>query len=160
ALAAGDAFACALRTDRSVWCWGDNAYTQAGNAAVAGTPVAIAGLDADIVEIAAGATHACARGHAGRVVCWGDTRFGKLGVAPSPPRPTPAQVPVISAMAQIAVGADLTCARTPAPGGVVWCWGDNSLGELGSAAIDEHGPIAVAVAAPAIAVGAGSSFAC
>src|SRR5262245_11729123 len=61
AIAAGDQFSCAVRANATVWCWGDNAFGQIGDATGKPhpTPSQITGL-ANIVAIAAGSAHACA----------------------------------------------------------------------------------------------------
>ncbi|MFO0609491.1 MAG: hypothetical protein U0324_40380 [Polyangiales bacterium] len=79
---AGDDFTCALRADRTVWCWGSNYASQLGAAPSAvgrHTPAAVPGLT-DVAAIAAGAEHACALRTDGTVRCWGAFSDGQLGV--------------------------------------------------------------------------------
>ncbi|MCU0686288.1 MAG: hypothetical protein MUF34_29255, partial [Polyangiaceae bacterium] len=55
------------------YCWGSNDYGELGDGTREGSsePVAVTGLDADVVGVAAGGTHACALTAAGAVKCWG-----------------------------------------------------------------------------------------
>jgi alpha-tubulin suppressor-like RCC1 family protein len=90
-LAMGDAHACALLSDRSVWCWGDNSASQLGGGAgaapfqVTPSPVLSGGAPlADVLYIAAGGSTTCAilldDPH---VWCWGKNDHGQAGQPPS-----------------------------------------------------------------------------
>ncbi len=61
---------CALKTDGSIKCWGDNS-----NGEVSGAPGGTG-----YVSVAAGGTHACAEKNDGTVTCWGDNGAGQLNV--------------------------------------------------------------------------------
>jgi alpha-tubulin suppressor-like RCC1 family protein len=95
---------CALMSDRSVWCWGDNAYGELGTgSAVPGfssTPAPAQGLS-NIVQIASGAGGwtVCALLDDGSVRCWGANFADQLGVDTSTdagpdesPHPVPLRV--------------------------------------------------------------------
>jgi alpha-tubulin suppressor-like RCC1 family protein len=71
-MAMGDAHACALRSDQSVVCWGDNAMGQLGDGTAISRRVAVPvrGIHR-VVQISAGNRHSCARGQRGDVWCWG-----------------------------------------------------------------------------------------
>jgi len=92
ALAIGEEFGCAVLSNRSVACWGDNSEGQLGNPSV-GSSSAYAvmvdlptGFEAGAVD--AGSAHACSTGLDGKLVCWGRTRTGSLVVEhPHPARP-------------------------------------------------------------------------
>jgi alpha-tubulin suppressor-like RCC1 family protein len=76
-IAVGDAHTCALRRDRTVWCWGPMRTLGSADVDVR-TPFWIPELH-DVVEIGSGIVHVCARTSSGDVLCWGDNTHGQLG---------------------------------------------------------------------------------
>ena len=93
---------CALLSDHTVWCWGDNAYGELGTgSAVPGfsaRPAPVQGL-ANIVQIASGpgGWTVCALLQEGSVRCWGVNDADQLGVDTSGdagPDQSPHPVPV------------------------------------------------------------------
>jgi len=80
------AFSCALRADRSIWCWGGDADGQLGDqrghpSQQSRAPVRVVfdGASGDIVDVAAGTRHACAIDTNHAVWCWGSNGLGQLG---------------------------------------------------------------------------------
>ena len=71
----------------------------------------------------------------GVVSCWGDDSAGQVGTAPAAPvvaRPTTvmdASGQPLAGVVRVAAGEAHTCAVTDL--GALWCWGDNSAGQLG-----------------------------
>ncbi len=98
AIAAGRYFSLALKSDGTVWSWGNDVAGQLGDdAAIANksTPVQVATLT-NITAIATGVAHALARKNDGTVWCWGDNGFCELGLDPAcvtPNQSTPVQNP-------------------------------------------------------------------
>jgi alpha-tubulin suppressor-like RCC1 family protein len=93
---------CALLSNRTVWCWGDNAYGELGTgSAVPGftaRPGQVQGLT-NIVQIAAspGGWTVCALLQDGSIRCWGSNDADQLGVDTSGdagPDESPHAVPV------------------------------------------------------------------
>jgi alpha-tubulin suppressor-like RCC1 family protein len=81
--------------------------------------------------ITAGVAHTCGLSSSGAVLCWGSNEFGQLGNGSTTSFTSPVQVVgLTSSAASIAAGSDSTCALMSA--GAVWCWGDNSNGQLGN----------------------------
>jgi alpha-tubulin suppressor-like RCC1 family protein len=80
AIAAGTVWACALRADGTVRCWGANGHGELGDGTTTfqPTPVAVSGLS-NAVAITAGAGHTCALRADGTVGCWGLNNEGQLG---------------------------------------------------------------------------------
>ena len=78
---------CALMSDQSVRCWGNNRFGQLGRTTNVGTnnpnptPQAVSGLSS-VVQVAVGGNHSCALTSTiipSEVRCWGRNRFGQLG---------------------------------------------------------------------------------
>ena len=71
---------CAILEDKTVSCWGSNAWGQLGNDVLesSGTPTAIGGMT-DVVDVSTGSGHTCALTSDGTVSCWGSDRYGQLG---------------------------------------------------------------------------------
>ena len=148
AITAGSVHACALLTDGTVACWGENDWGQLGDGTNTGpdncagqpcstAPVAVNGI-ANATEITAGEAHTCALLTGGTIDCWGENLSGQLGdgtdtgpdsCGGSACSTTPVRVTGITNAIQVAAGGEQTCALLT--DGTVDCWGDNSYGELG-----------------------------
>jgi alpha-tubulin suppressor-like RCC1 family protein len=71
----------------------------------------------------------------------------------------PVVVPVVPPLASLTTLSSHTCGLTPA--GEAWCWGDNSLGQLGDGTDQPRGgPVKVAGALRFRAISAGGTFTC
>lgn len=83
----------ALKSDGTVWAWGNNSYGQLGDGTTTNrtTPVQVVGLS-DVVAIAAGAFHSLARKKDGTVWAWGLNDSGQLGDGTTTNRTTPVRV--------------------------------------------------------------------
>jgi alpha-tubulin suppressor-like RCC1 family protein len=158
AVAVGDSHACALLSNGTVECWGDNYYGELGTdttTANSETPIAVTGLS-NVIAIAAGAVHTCALVSGGTVQCWGSNDYGELGNDTSALcngsdmcSSAPVAVSNLTNVTAIAIGAetdqnaDHTCALLGT--GKVECWGFNQDGELGNGSMTTNG---VAAAGP------------
>jgi hypothetical protein len=159
AIAAGAYFACALLSDGTVACWGDDGVGELGNGSATGLepcsgspfgvgpcssrPVAVPGLTG-VTAIAAGGYFACALLSGGTVACWGENVFGELGVGtltgpdsciPGDGYPvacsrTPVAVPGLTGVTALAADFYHACALEG--GGTAECWGSGYSGELGN----------------------------
>jgi alpha-tubulin suppressor-like RCC1 family protein len=89
-IVSGDYHSCALYSDGSVKCWGDNTYGQLGygnmtnlgdGANEMGGNLAFVNLGTGLVatDLAAGANHTCALFTNGNIKCWGRSQYGQLG---------------------------------------------------------------------------------
>jgi alpha-tubulin suppressor-like RCC1 family protein len=135
-LAAGTKHTCALVAGGAVTCWGWNAYGQLGIGStspdkLAPTPSLVTS-SASAIGVRADTT--CALVGA-QVLCFGANPKGQIGnpaAADPQPTPDPATLPTTGGAAPtfIAVGSGHACAGLT-PGGL-FCWGDNSLSQLGS----------------------------
>jgi alpha-tubulin suppressor-like RCC1 family protein len=145
-LSLGSDHTCALRDDGRVLCWGNNRYGQLGTAANNGTgspnPVptlvdhGALGVVRQLATSGGAGFHSCALRDDGRVLCWGYNNYGQLGSSVNngtmTPNPSPTLVAsgAVVGVRQVAIGYAHTCALRD--DGRVSCWGDNSIGQLGS----------------------------
>lgn len=131
---AGIVHTCALVTDGTVWCWGDNSKGELGHSATsplcdpntAGcfiySAARVEGLPL-VVQIAAGRSHTCARGQDGSVWCWGQNDAGGIGAGGSALTSTsvPLRVPDVDNATMLFANWDGTCANLA--DNTVKCWG-------------------------------------
>ena len=142
-LAAGWDFTCALATDDTIACWGDNQWGQLGDGtfddhtsptAVDTSGTVLAG--ANVTTITAQHGHVCARTSAGAAACWGLGSVGQLGNGQSSNQTTPVTVTTAgTALAgttidDISAGGFTTC--VVGANDAVACWGSGSRGGLGN----------------------------
>jgi alpha-tubulin suppressor-like RCC1 family protein len=87
AVAVGYMHTCAIATDGSVWCWGDNRTGELGSATEPcdatlcsnPNPTQVSGLPSEVVSITAAYLWTCALERDGTVWCWGQNADGQLG---------------------------------------------------------------------------------
>lgn len=140
-MSAGDYHTCFVHGPvDDVWCWGANSHGQLGDGTTTNRAVPVAVDTSGVLhnlavdQVAAGALSTCALGTNGLVYCWGSNAHGQLGDGTTTDRLSPVAVdlgglPGGTTFIQLAVGADSACAVTGL--GTVYCWGDNSHGQLG-----------------------------
>jgi YD repeat-containing protein len=80
AVSAGQDHACALLSDGTVRCWGQNDSGELGNGSSnnSSIPVMVSGINT-AVAVSAGTSHTCAVLSDGTARCWGANGYGKLG---------------------------------------------------------------------------------
>ncbi len=108
----------------------------------------------DVSTVATGAGHACAL-HRGRVDCWGDNDHGQLGTGGKAEEVLPAPVALPSDVYAVAVAAGARNSCIIASDGVVYCWGANRSGQLGTP-VGTDRPLPVRIGElhePAVSVG-------
>ena len=168
AIAAGPDFSLAVRSDGSVWSWGDDTKSQLGTTSTqlcqshyqcSSTPVQV--FQSGISAVAGGGVNGMALATNGIVFAWGENSFGQLGNGGTTPSVTPVQVQGISGVKAIAVGGGFSMALKQ--DGTLWTWGANTNGELGIGSTDFNAhstPQQVtALGTPVIAIAAGNTFA-
>jgi len=156
AIAAGRAHSCALLDDGAVRCWGKNDLGQLGLGHVEhrgddpgelGESLATVdlGRGRKALAIAAGGDTTCVLLDVGTIACWGQNdqwQCGSLGSPAVGDEPNELgdhllHVDVPEPAHAISVGDTHVCALTTA--GSVYCWGDNSTGQLGVGDTDDRG---------------------
>ncbi len=121
-VSAGDRHTCAVLTDSSVRCWGDNLLGQLGNesARASNIPLEVTGLS-DVTQVAAGGSHTCALGGDAQVRCWGFNGDAQLGTGDTDNRPLATRVNLLQNVSTLVAGRANTC--TININGAVACWG-------------------------------------
>ena len=148
-IVAGFSYACALSTLHVASCWGANAVGQLGAGTtdtVASTPVTVVDGHAFAGISAGWGQHACALTTSGKAWCWGRNTYGELGDLSTIDRNAPVEVFdstfVSRTFVDISAGGNHTCAV--AADGSAWCWGLNSVGQIGDlSTISRSSPVAV-----------------
>jgi alpha-tubulin suppressor-like RCC1 family protein len=113
--------------------------------------------------VTTGLYHSCAVKTDGTLWCWGGNLSGQLGsdsiaVLPTAQTSDPVQV-TGTTWKSVSAGQSHTCAVTV--DGTLWCWGDNSEGQLGDGTEDsESTPVAVGSGQTWTMVAAGISHTC
>ena len=144
-VAVGRTHACGKAMHNGVYeveCWGANDHGQAGvvdGGARITDPTAL-GLAAggrQVAQVAVGKDTSCARLDDGSVYCWGANDRGQVGAADAGRdifTPTHVALPMTVAGKEmaidVAVGDSHACALLSS--GNVWCWGDDTVAQLGN----------------------------
>ena len=140
---------CVIRSDFSVWCWGENVEgnTDASLAHPTLVPARVDGVEG-VVNLAVSGFENCAVLADGTAKCWGSDELGALGDGQADGAMRgPVAVKNLDDVREIDVGAAACALRGD---GTVWCWGDAQSGALGNGgAIDgdvvaESSPVPVA----------------
>jgi alpha-tubulin suppressor-like RCC1 family protein len=155
-VAAGYAHTVALKSDGTVWAWGDNSWGQLGigtNTTGRLLPVKVL---TGAVAVAAGEINSVALKSDGTVWAWGANGYGQLGDGTTTDRSNPKAVKGLTGMIAVAAVSNHTVALKS--DGTVWAWGDNSSGQLGDGTTTNHlTPIAVPGLAGVKAIAVGPS---
>jgi len=138
AVAAGHDHSLALRSDGTVWAWGDNTYGELGNDTTTGgsTPVEVQDLT-HVVALAAGWRHSAALRSDGTVWTWGANDDGELGngtedrgTSNNTYHSVPVEASGLSGVTAVAGGDSQNLALRL--DGTPWAWGFNGDGEVGN----------------------------
>ena len=131
AMAGGDLFTLALKSDGSLWAWGENTDGQLGNGDAIGNsqfrPIRV-GTDNDWAKIDTGDNHALALKTDGSLWAWGDNLDGQVGDGTRVDKRVPIRVGLAQAWRQIAGGEPHTLAVRA--DGTLWGWGSNQNGQV------------------------------
>ncbi|HET9730282.1 MAG TPA: Calx-beta domain-containing protein [Acidimicrobiia bacterium] len=167
----GNGHSMALKSDGTVYGWGNDNSGEVGNGTIATapvlTPVAVSGLGAGsgVVVIAAGASHSLALKSDGTVLAWGHNVSGQLGDGTAPTdHSTPVQVSGLgSGSGVVAIAGGTAFSLALKSDGTVLAWGNNVSGQLGDGNnTDQPTPVQVSglgAGSGVIAIAAGDAFA-
>jgi alpha-tubulin suppressor-like RCC1 family protein len=142
ALGSGDSHTCAIRDDKTLWCWGSDVSGELGDGSKAPSrgPVQVTNIGTHARQVVGGSHFSCAVTDDGTVLCWGKNDHGQCGQT----QPATIDVPMMvsfDAATAIAAGGAQACARRDV-GSRLQCWGNDAA------------PAQIGVGAGAIAVSA------
>ncbi len=137
AIAGGAATGYALRSDNTVWAWGDGSNGRLGDGddeRYSTVPVQVAlaqdAVGQDAVAVAGGNLNGYAVRSDGTVLAWGSNVVGGLG-DPNPPDGVTTKVSGLTTATAVGTGGQTTYAVLADH--TVWGWGDGSWGQLDGA---------------------------
>jgi alpha-tubulin suppressor-like RCC1 family protein len=178
-VAVGWQHTCALTTDGSAHCWGDNRYGQLGvgttDTLIHAVPLAVLG-NFKFEQLSLGGFYSCGVTTTHQALCWGLNATGALGDGTKTDRATPTPVAGAFKFKEVAastgfgtggveVSVDIpggvahTCAINEA--GAPYCWGLNASGQLGDGTFtDRLAPVAVLSSLEVTHIGLGGAHTC
>ena len=122
-------FTLGLKTDGTLWAWGDNTFDQLGTGGPSSSVPVQVGTERTWTAIDAGQTHSLALRSDGTLWAWGRNLSGQVGNGTTVRQATPAQVAPGTTWTSFAAGSDHSLAiRTD---GSLWAWGGGRDGQLG-----------------------------
>ena len=126
AVATGFEHSCAIRTDGSLWCWGEGVYGQLGDGSDLRRSMPTRAAGEAWTTISLGFDHTCGL-QGDKLWCFGSNFQGQLADPTVGDRMLPNLVE--GTWDEVAAGDGFTCARRD---GQVMCWGVNDEGQLGN----------------------------
>lgn len=137
-LADSDTHLCAITLASRARCWGQNNHGQLGPNGSTTSAVAVDVGLSNVKALSAGTNHTCALLDDGTLRCWGAQH--RIGVAVPADSSDPVALSSLRGVVEIVSGLEHACARAETG---IFCWGDNSKGQLGSAVAEADEPVPV-----------------
>lgn len=160
-IACGLDHSLALKSDGTVWTWGNNNCFQLGRTISSSwlgnenIPGKVEGLS-DVVQITAGVQHSMALKKDGTVWTWGRYYLGQLGENSITNSEYPVKVMGLTDVIAISGGYHHSIALKK--DGTVWAWGDNQFGQLGNGSQESSTTPVQTAMNDVIAISSGSDF--
>ena len=172
AVRGGNLHSIALKSDGTVWTWGNNASGQLGIGApstfFSNVPIQVVGPDflsdsssvlTDVVAIASGLNHSLALRSDGTILAWGNNTYGQLGNGASGSGSIdyfPVPVTGLGGRGVVEIGTGYNHSFALISDGTVRSWGYNFAGALGDGTTTNSStPVTVAGLSGAIALEGG-----
>lgn len=122
----------AIKTDGTLWTWGNNSYGQLGDNTVTikSSPVQTIAFGTNWKQVASGYARTVAIKTDGTLWSWGYNTDGSLGDNTSTRRSSPVQT-IARGNNWKQVASEYTTSAAIKTDGTLWCWGTNGSGQLG-----------------------------
>jgi len=129
-VSAGYTHSVGIKTDGTLWAWGDNGYGQLGDGTTTSknAPTQIGSAN-NWESISASGGFTVAIKADGTLWAWGNNSFGQLGDGTTTNRTTPTQIGTATNWNSVTTGEGFALAVKD--NGTLWSWGYNDLGQLG-----------------------------
>ena len=128
-VAAGEYHTVAIKSDGTLWTWGDNSRGQLGDGSTNDKTIPTQiGKDTDWVSVAAGSYHTVAIKSDGTLWTWGANAYGQLGNGTRDDQTSPKKIDSETTWVSVAAGDYHTIAIDAQK--TLWAWGDNHSGQL------------------------------
>ena len=132
---------CGLKSG-ALLCWGYNFSGQLGlgNTTDQRSPTMV-GASTSWLSVDAGQSHTCGI-NSGALFCWGDNTYAQLGDGTTGnPKNAPVRVGTDADWREVVAGFSHSCGIKSA--GELWCFGDNTSGQLGDGSTTRRQPVQV-----------------
>jgi hypothetical protein len=132
-VSAGNRHTLAIKTDGSLWAWGDNGWGQLGDSILTNQSSPVKVMES-VESVSAGNSHTLAIKTDGSLWAWGSNKWGynaegQLGDGTTT-NSVPLLVKVMESATSVSAGLNYTLAIKN--DGSLWAWGNNSYGQLGN----------------------------
>ena len=136
----GDIHTAAIKTDGTLWLWGNNDYGPLGtnDTASRSSPVQTVSGGTNWKLVACGAYHTAAIKTDGTLWSWGFNFYGGLGTNDTTPRSSPVQTVSGGTNWKLASSGKYYTAAIKTDG-TLWLWGYNNYGQIGTNNLTGYG---------------------
>ena len=153
-IAVGGSHTLVLKSNGTVWAWGDNSYGQLGDGTTTNRTVPVQVTLNNIIAVSVNYNYSIALKSDGTVWTWGYNSYGQLGDGTYTNRTVPVQVTGLNGITAVSAGSGHVIALKS--NGTIWAWGSNSFNQLGDdTTTNRTVPVQVTGLNGAIAVSAG-----
>ena len=128
-VSAGDSYTAALKSDGTLWAWGDNGHGRLGDGGITRrfVPTQVSSAGTNWRSVSAGSYHTIALKSDGTLWAWGDNSHGQLGDGTTTPRSVPTQESThASDWSSVSAGGYHTAALKSDD--TLWAWGSRQSG--------------------------------